>query len=95
MEQAEEYRQTYKYKEVYANRKKTIERVFADAKEKHGLRFTQLRGLRKVRMQVTLTFACMNLKKLATWRYWTLGKWSTLSAVSQIFLIVKRSFALI
>ena len=33
------------YKEVYANRKKTIERVFADAKEKHGLRFTQLRGL--------------------------------------------------
>ena len=92
MEQAEEYRQTYKCKEVYANRKKTIERVFADAKEKHGLRFTQLRGLRKVRMQVTLTFACMNLKKLATWRYWTLGKWSTLSAVSQIFLIIRSSY---
>ena len=69
-EKAEEYRQTYKYQDIYRNRKKTIERVFADAKEKHGLRFTQLRGLAKVQMQVTLTFACMNLKKLATWRYW-------------------------
>jgi hypothetical protein len=72
-EKAEEYRQTYKYRDIYRNRKKTIERVFADAKEKHGLRFTQLRGIAKVRMQVMLTFACMNLKKLAQWRYWTLG----------------------
>jgi transposase len=72
-EKAEEYRQTYEYQDIYRNRKKTIERVFADAKEKHGLRFTQLRGIAKVRMQVMLTFACMNLKKLAQWRYWTLG----------------------
>ena len=45
--------------------KQKIERVFADAKVKHGLRYTQLCGLAKVTMQVTLTFACMNLKKLA------------------------------
>jgi hypothetical protein len=37
-------------------------------KVKHGLRYTQLRGLAKVTMQVTLTFACMNLKKLAKWK---------------------------
>lgn len=43
------------------------ERVFADMKEKHGMRWTTLRGLRKVSMQAMLVFACMNLKKLATW----------------------------
>ena len=43
-------------------RKQKIERMFADAKVKHGLRYTQLRGLAKVTMQVTLAFACMNLK---------------------------------
>ena len=72
-EQAEEYRYIPKYKEIYKQRKQTIERVFADAKEKHGMRYTMLRGLSKVTMQVTLTFACMNLKKLATWK-WRTGK---------------------
>ena len=28
-----------------------------------------LRGLEKVKMQATLTFACMNLKKLAIWKH--------------------------
>ncbi|WP_072772738.1 hypothetical protein [Desulfitobacterium chlororespirans] len=32
------------------------------------MRYTQLRGLERVKMQVTLIFACMNLKKLATWK---------------------------
>ena len=67
-EQAEDYRYVPKYKEIYAMRKETIERVFADAKEKHGMRYATMRGLEKVRMQVTLTFACMNLKKLALWK---------------------------
>ena len=65
MEQAEDYRHTIKYRELYKKRKETIERVFADAKEKHCMRYTQLRGLAKVTMQVGLTFLCMNLKKLA------------------------------
>ena len=67
-EQAEEYRYVPKYREIYKQRKQTIERVFADAKEKHGMRYTMLRGLKRVTMQVTLTFACMNLKKLAIWK---------------------------
>jgi len=65
---AEDYRHTPENKEIYDRRKETIERVFADAKEKHGMRYTRLRGLQKVSMQVTLTFACMNLKKLARWK---------------------------
>jgi len=68
MELAEDYRHTPKYRDIYKLRSETIERVFADAKEKHAMRYTQLRGLQRVKMQVTLTFACMNLKKLATWK---------------------------
>ncbi|MFK4473107.1 hypothetical protein ABH897_002838 [Paenibacillus sp. RC73] len=41
--------------------------MFADMKEKHGMRWATLRGLEKVTMQAMLVFACMNLKKLATW----------------------------
>ena len=69
MEYAEEYRHVFQYKEIYKQRRETIERVFADAKERHGLRYTMLRGLEKVKMQATLTFACMNLKKLAIWNH--------------------------
>ena len=47
----------------------TIERVFADAKELHGMRYTQYRRLAKVKMELTLKFACMNLKKLAMWKF--------------------------
>lgn len=68
MELAEDYRHTPKYRDIYKLRSETIERVFADAKEKHAMRYTQLRGLQKVKMQITLTFACMNLKKLAKWK---------------------------
>ena len=49
--------------------KETIERVFADAKEKHGMRWTTLRGLKKLSMQAMLTFAAMNLKKMANWTW--------------------------
>lgn len=54
-------------KKIYQKRKETIERVFADAKEKHGMRYTKLRGLQKIKMEVSLIFSCMNLKKLANW----------------------------
>jgi hypothetical protein len=53
--------------EKVIERKETIERVFADAKEKHGMRWTTLRVLKKLYMQAMLTFAAMILKKLATW----------------------------
>lgn len=68
IERAEDVRHSPKGKEIYAMRSQTIERVFADAKEKHFMRYTQLRGLARLKMKVLLTFACMNLKKLAKWK---------------------------
>ena len=54
---------TWRYtKELYRLRKEKIERVFADAKEKHGMRYTQYRGLAQVTNWVKLKFAAMNLK---------------------------------
>ena len=56
-------------KALYDRRKETVERVFADAKEKHGMRFTYYRGLSQVTKWVRLKFAAMNLKKYATHRW--------------------------
>ncbi|MGZ4159468.1 MAG: IS1182 family transposase, partial [Neobacillus sp.] len=64
LEEADLLRQTQENKSIYAKRKETIKRVFADAKEKHGMRWTTLRGLKKLSMQAMLTFAAMNLKKM-------------------------------
>ena len=67
-ELADDARYTPEYQELYAKRKETIERVFADAKEKHGMRYTFYRGLAQVSNWVRLKFAAMNLKKLAIWK---------------------------
>lgn len=69
MEMVEDIRHTRGIKDIYSLRSQTIERVFADAKEKHGMRYTQYRGIKKVKMELNLLFACMNLKKLALWLY--------------------------
>jgi hypothetical protein len=69
IEEADHLRHTQENKSIYARRKETIERVFADAKEKHGMRWTTLRGLKKLSMQAMLTFAAMNLKKMASWTW--------------------------
>ena len=45
--------------------KETIERVSADAKEKHGMRYTRYTGLAQVTNWVRLKLAAMNLKKFA------------------------------
>ena len=65
MEKCEDIRQTIGMKEVYAQRKETVERLFGTAKENHGFRYTQMIGKARMEMKVGLTFACMNLKKLA------------------------------
>ena len=63
----EDVRKTDLGKRIYARRKETIERVFADAKEKHAMRYTHHRGLTRVSAWVRLKYAAMNLKKLAQW----------------------------
>ena len=65
----EQLRRTEQGKEIYAMRKETIERVFADAKEKHAMRYTHHRGLARVTNWVRLKYAAMNLKKLAEWSW--------------------------
>lgn len=68
IEKVEDIRHSDGIREIYSKRSETIERVFADAKELHGLRYTQYRGLAKLKMELALKFACMNLKKLAIWK---------------------------
>ena len=65
MELVEDYRHTPGIRSLYEKRKETIERCFADAKEKHGMRYTLFRGLAQVSKWVRLKFAAMNLKKFA------------------------------
>ena len=77
----EQIRKTDRAKEIYAQRKETIERVFADAKEKHAMRYTHHRGLAAVTRWVRLKYAAMNLKKLANW------SWNN-SVFSQILLFL-------
>ena len=65
MEQCEDIRHTIGMKELYKLRKETIERLFGTAKENHGFRYTQMYGKARMEMKVGLTYACLNLKKLA------------------------------
>ena len=67
VEQANKLRYTDTWKEIYPIRKQTIERIFGDCKENMGLRFTRVRGLDKNKANVTMIFACHNLKKMALW----------------------------
>ena len=65
MEMCEDIRHTLGMSDLYKKRKETIERLFGTAKENHGFRYTQMYGKARMEMKVGLTFACMNLKKLA------------------------------
>ena len=65
MEICEDLRQTVGMKELYDLRKETIERLVGTAKEAHNFRYTNMIGKARMQMKVGLTFACMNLKKLA------------------------------
>ena len=68
-ELADDARYTPIYQKLYKARKETIERVFADAKEQHGMRYTRYTGLTQVTNWVRLKFATMNLKKYAKRRW--------------------------
>ena len=85
----EEIRKNPLGKALYAKRKETIERVFADAKEKHAMRYTHHRSLARVERWVRLKFAAMNLKKLANWSW----KNSASPASTTIFAIFSHPYA--
>lgn len=64
-EQVNARRLTERGKRLYARRKETVERSFADAKQLHGHRYARMRGLAKVLEQCLLAAACQNMKKIA------------------------------
>ena len=84
LEQAEDIRHSPLGKATYALRSQTIERVFADAKEKHAMRYTPYRGLPAVTAWVKLKFTALNLKTLA------IHKWMRL-LVSSIFHMIEAT----
>lgn len=65
---AEHIRYTPVYKELYRLRRKKIERMFADAKEKRSMRYTQYRGLTQTINWVNLHF-CHEFEKMAIWKW--------------------------
>ena len=64
MEICEDIRHSRSMKDIYGQRKETIERIFGTTKEHHAMRYTNLVGKEKMSMKVGLTFACLNMKKL-------------------------------
>lgn len=82
IEKAEDIRHVRGNKAIYQKRKETIERIFGTAKEHHGFRYTQYIGKARMEMKAGLTFACMNLKKLARF----LGKNRLLNGQKRRFL---------
>jgi hypothetical protein len=65
LDEAQRWLATEEGKRRFGQRKVYVETVFALAKDRHGLRRAQWRGRRKVQIQVWLTAAAMNIKKLA------------------------------
>lgn len=68
-EMVEELRFDLNNKETYKERSKHIERLFGDGKTKFGLSKTYFRSKSKVHRELTLLYACMNLKKFAYHHY--------------------------
>ena len=64
-DEAYTFTHTEEGKKIYAKRKETVERSFADSKELFGLRYCRMRGLSKVTEQCLLTAAVQNMKKIA------------------------------
>ncbi len=64
MDEVEHLRLTDLNKSIYKKRKQTIERIFADAKEKHGMRWTKYRGL-KSRDAYDASVCCNEFKEIS------------------------------
>ena len=64
-EMAKDYRHHLDVQDIYKSRPSHIERIFADGKMKYGLTKTYFRSKIKVHRELTLLYACMNLKKFA------------------------------
>lgn len=64
IEQCEHIRHSDGMRQLYKQRKESIERIFGTAKEHHGMRYTHLVGRELMEFKVGLTYTCLNMKKL-------------------------------
>lgn len=64
-ERIDQHRLSEVGKAIYARRKETVERSFADAKELHGYRYARFRGKNKVQAHCLLAATAQNMKKIA------------------------------
>jgi transposase len=64
-ERVDMHRLMQRGKAIYARRKETVERSFADAKQLHGHRYAKMRGLARVFEQCLLCAAAQNIKIIA------------------------------
>ncbi|WP_446739200.1 transposase [Rummeliibacillus sp. BSL5] len=68
-------RHQYEIKEICEEWRETVECSFADVEERHGMRWTTLKGLKKLSMQMMLSLAAQqNVKKPARWTWSHLSK---------------------
>jgi len=93
LDEAERLRHTETNKILYRMRKETIERVFADAKEKHRMRYARYRGKKKTAMEISLIYSCMNLKKLAIWMARGYAHFSDADGYSLLYVVIIYFFA--
>ncbi len=63
------YRGTFPYEKALRKRRVWVEPLFAEAKDRHGLRRFRLRRLEKVNAEVLLVAAGQNVKRLLTFGY--------------------------
>lgn len=91
IDRAEDVRHSPIGKATYEKRSETIERVFADSKEKYAMRYAPYRGLAQVTNWVKLKYSAMNLKKLAMWR-WRDTSTSLFKRISLLFHSISSLF---
>lgn len=89
-----ENRLSDKGKALYARRKTTIERSFADSKELHGLRYARMRGIEKVQEQCLLTAIAQNIKKMALYLFNIDNGPGTIASLLRYFLLLFSCIAL-
>ena len=87
LEQADAFTKTPAGKQLYAWRKQTVERSFADAKQLHAFRYARMLGIANMREQAFLTAAVQNMKKMA------MLCWSPIRAFFTLFVYRYKAHA--
>lgn len=71
LDRVRDYRNTHPYRKAMRKRKVWVEPLFAEAKDRHGMRRFRLRGLEKVNAEVLLIAAGQNIKRMVAFAGWT------------------------